>query len=169
VLRDDPEASQLAPQPDLAAVPGLVERFRGAGLTVDHRVDGIARAVPPAVGLTAFRVVQESLTNVLHHVGPTRVTVTTTYATGLVGIVVVNEPGEHRPPPAPRATHGLGLLGMRERVALLGGRMAAGPTPGGGFEVRVELPDSAAASQAVPAPWGVPDAGPEAGMAGWRP
>lgn len=141
VLRDDPDADRLAPQPGLDSVPALIERFREAGLTVDHRVDGLPRAVPQAAGLTAYRVVQESLTNVLHHVGPTRVESRITFLPYGLGIVVVNEPGSRPPaPPDPERT-GLGLVGMQERVGLLGGRMTAGPTAAGGFEVRVEIPD----------------------------
>jgi signal transduction histidine kinase len=155
VLRDDPDAAQLAPQPDLGAVPGLIERFRAAGLDVDYRVEGPARPVPPAVGLTAYRIVQESLTNVLHHAGATRVQVRVSFAPYALGIVVANDPGPLRPPPSPEPGRGLGLLGMRERVALLGGRMAAGPTAAGGFVVQVEIAVVAdGLRRAAPGPWG---------------
>jgi signal transduction histidine kinase len=143
VLRDEPDAAQLAPQPDLEAVPELIEGFGKSGLVIEHRVDGVARPVSPAVGLTAYRVVQESLTNVLHHVGPTRVEVRVAFTPDTLGISVRNDPGSQRPAVATGPQRGLGLVGMRERVGLLGGRMAAGPTPDGGFAVRVEIPDRA--------------------------
>ena len=139
VLRDDPEATQLAPQPDLASVPMLIERFRESGLGIDYHAEGVAWPVPPAVGLVAYRVVQESLTNVLHHAGTTHVDVRIRSNAGALDVAVVNEPGARSPRPA-GATSGLGLLGMRERINLLAGRMVAGPTPEGGFRVEVEIP-----------------------------
>ena len=139
VLRDDPEATQLAPQPDLASVPVLIERFRESGLDIDYHAGEIASPVPPAVGLAAYRVVQESLTNVLHHAGPAHVDVRVHSNVGALDVSVVNEPGARPPRPA-GVTTGLGLLGMRERVSLLDGRMVAGPTPQGGFRVEVTIP-----------------------------
>jgi len=140
VLRDDPDAPGMAPQPDLAAVPALIDGFRDAGLTIDHEVEGVVRPVPPAVGLTAFRVLQESLTNVLHHAGATRVVVRVAFRPEALAILVANEPGQRRNPQARTDRQGLGLVGMRERVGLLGGRMVAGPTPDEGFRVEVEIP-----------------------------
>lgn len=140
ILRDDPDAPRLAPQPDLDAVPALIDGFREAGLVVEAQIDGTPRPLPPAVGLTAYRVVQESLTNVLHHAGPTRVRVGVRVGADALDILVENAPGVSRPAGSLGERQGLGLVGMRERVGLLGGRMAAGPTPDGGFTVRVELP-----------------------------
>jgi signal transduction histidine kinase len=151
ILRDDPDAPRLAPQPDLAAVPALVDGFREAGLAVEMRIDGTPRPLPPAVGLTAYRVVQESLTNVLHHVGPTHVRVGIRLGDDALAILVENTPGASRPAASPGDRQGLGLLGMRERVGLLGGRMVAGPMPDGGFRVRVELPIRAPLAQDAPA------------------
>jgi len=139
VLRDDPNAADLAPQPELASLPALIDRFRESGLDVTYTEEGAIRPVPPAVGLTAYRVIQESLTNVLHHAGPTRVDVRIAFSPEALGLVVANEPGS-TPPRHAAASTGLGLLGMRERVSLLGGRMTAGPTPPGGFRVEVEIP-----------------------------
>ena len=139
VLRDDPEATQLAPQPNLASLPALIEGFRESGLDIDYHAEEITRPVPPAVGLAAYRVIQESLTNVLQHVGTTHVDVRVLSDAGALKLAVVNEPGA-KPPRAAGGTTGLGLLGMRERVSLLDGRIAAGPTPQGGFRVEVAIP-----------------------------
>jgi signal transduction histidine kinase len=139
VLRDDPNAAALAPQPELASLPMLIDRFRRSGLQVDYAEDGEVGPVPPGVGLTAYRVVQESLTNVLNHAGFTPVEVRVARSAEAVKLVVANEPGRTPPRPAGAAT-GLGLLGMRERVGMLHGHMTAGHTPSGGFRVEVELP-----------------------------
>jgi signal transduction histidine kinase len=142
VLRDDPQAIGLAPQPDLASVPALIERFRESGLEIDYHAQDVDSTVPPAVGLAAYRVVQEALTNVLHHAGASHVDVRIGTDAGALAVTVVNEPGI-KPAGAAVAggpTSGLGLLGMRERVSLLDGRMVAGPTAEGGFRVEVEIP-----------------------------
>ena len=139
VLRDDPNAAALAPQPGLASLPTLIDRFQGSGLDVRYVEEGAVRAVPAAVGVTAYRVVQEALTNVLHHAGPTRVDVHLGFGPAALEVVVANEPGDTPPGPKPAST-GLGLLGMRERIGLLDGRMTAGPMPHGGFQVHVEIP-----------------------------
>lgn len=128
-----------APQPGLADLTELVGKLHDAGLPVDIRVDGMPVRLPVGVDLTAFRVVQEALTNTLKHAGPTHAVVTLRYApTELV--VQVDDEGHglaaaldgHRP--------GHGLLGMRERVALYGGTLHVGPRHGGGFEVRARIP-----------------------------
>ncbi len=139
VLRDEPTAGKVAPPPELASLPQLIDGFRAAGLDIAYREEGSIRPLPPAVGLTAYRVVQESLTNALHHAGPTHVDVRVDFRLEALGLVVANEPGAAAAIPSPAAP-GLGLLGMRERVSLLGGRMTAGPTSSGGFRVQVELP-----------------------------
>lgn len=158
VLRDDPNAAELAPQPELASLPILIDRFRESGLDVTYTEEGAIRPMPPAVGLTLYRVVQESLTNVLHHAGPTRVDVRIAFSPEALELVVANEPGSTPPRPAPAST-GLGLLGMRERVSLLGGRMTAGPTPPGGFRVQVETPIE----------WASVDPARRGGQDEWRP
>jgi signal transduction histidine kinase len=166
VLRDDPDAAEPAPQPGLATLPALIERFRDSGLDVAWTEEGTIPALPPAVGVTAYRVVQESLTNVLHHAGPTHVEVGIVLNDDTLKLVVNNDPGA-RPPRSAGATQGLGLLGMRERVGMLEGRMSAGPTPEGGFRVRVEIPVraptadpdlQAAGNEWLPGPASGPDA-----------
>jgi len=128
-----------APQPGLADLTELVGKLHDAGLPVDIRVDGMPVRLPVGVDLTAFRVVQEALTNTLKHAGPTHAVVTLRYAPTEL-LVQVDDEGHglaaaldgHRP--------GHGLLGMRERVALYGGTLHVGPRHGGGFEVRARIP-----------------------------
>jgi signal transduction histidine kinase len=141
------EPSPPTPPPSLRE---LVERMRAAGLPValDERVDG--EAVPLPLTLAAFRIVQEALTNVRRHAGalPTRVTVT--QEVGTLVVEVVND----GPAPAPPRPDGRGLVGMRERAELYGGRLSAGPGPEGGWHVRAELPFEAdPPSGAIAGPW----------------
>jgi signal transduction histidine kinase len=103
--------------------------------------------VPAAVGLTAYRVVQESLTNVLHHAGITHVDVRLAYRPEQIELDVHNAAGSGAPRPAAGRT-GLGLVGMRERVNLLGGRLTVGPAADGGFRVHAEIPTKRADTEA---------------------
>jgi len=148
VLRSD---QSLAPQPDLDTVDELVESVRHAGLLVSLRTTGEPRSVAPVVGLTAYRVVQEALTNVLKHAGTCRTEVGLDFD-GDVLVVTVTDDGRpsSRPQPSPPVDDrngdgtgngaGHGLIGMRERVAVVGGTLEAGPVPGGGFAVSARLP-----------------------------
>jgi len=149
VLRqgDEPSAS-LAPAPGLAEVPVLVQQFAQAGLTVDVRVDGAPGAVPDGVDLSAYRIVQEGLTNVLRHGGP-RAEVVIGYPGSAVAIEITDDGrgggpsgagGAGGEPGAAVVGPGHGLIGMRERVAVFGGRLFAGPRDGGGFRVAAVLP-----------------------------
>ena len=139
VLRqpDEPSAA-LAPSPGLADVPRLVAQFAEAGLPVEVTVSGEAEDVPDGVDLSAYRIVQEGLTNVLRHGGP-KATVTIEHRPGLVR-VAVGDDGADRPP---RGEPGHGLIGMRERVAVFGGTLTARPRPGGGFDLDATLPYAA--------------------------
>jgi signal transduction histidine kinase len=137
---EDAATEALGPQPGLDRLPALVEQMRQAGVAVDVTVRGASRALPPAVALSAYRIVQEALTNVLKHAGPASARVLVEY--GDAGVVLsVTDDGRgaaaNLSGPAPR---GHGLVGMRERAALFGGELAAGPRPGGGFEVRARIP-----------------------------
>ncbi len=120
----------------LDQLPGLAERTRAAGLPVTLTVTGTARPLPPEVGQAAYRIVQEALTNVGRHAGPATAQVSLCYEPGTL-TVQVDDDGKGAP--APPSASGLGLIGMRERVCALGGRLEAGPRPGGGFRVRAEL------------------------------
>lgn len=136
VLRADGERAPLAPQPCLDQLPRLLERTREANLPVDLRIEGEPAPLSPGIDLTAYRIVQESVTNALKHAGDAHVTVTLGYAPTELAISVVDD-GRGRS--AVNGT-GHGLVGMRERVSLFGGRLDVGPCPGGGFAVHAVLP-----------------------------
>jgi signal transduction histidine kinase len=127
------------PTPSLSRLDALVRSFSGAGLCVDSVSSGLPRALPAAVDLTAYRLVQESLTNAHKH-GGDRAQVTLAFHPQQLAVEVCNGPPPGVPPPAAAAGTGHGLLGMRERVLSVGGWLEAGPTPEGGFRVRALLP-----------------------------
>ncbi|MER6216504.1 sensor histidine kinase [Streptomyces sp. NPDC001272] len=126
------------PQPTLAELDGLVDNVRGAGLEVTTEVAGVRRALTPGVELTAYRIVQEALSNCLRHAPGSRVEVGIAYGPRELHLCVANSAPTRPAPPSPGVGHG--LLGMRERAGMLGGELAAGPRPGGGYEVRAVLP-----------------------------
>lgn len=142
VLHPNGGASELLPRPGLAGLDRLVERARAAGLDVRLEVSGEAD-VPAAVGDSAYRVVQEALTNVLKHAGPTRALVSVSLAGAAVEVSVRNERGAATPPLGQGAGHG--LVGMRERAAQHGGTLEAHALDDGGFLVRARLPLGAGA------------------------
>jgi signal transduction histidine kinase len=139
VLRHDQPAA-LAPQPQLADLPALVAAARQAGVPVELSAPPALDQVPSGVGVCAYRIVQESLSNASQHAPGAAVTVSVSHDSGAVVLRVVNGPGG--PPRSPSKDHGRGhgLSGMRERVALLGGSLSAGPAPDGGFVVSAVLP-----------------------------
>jgi signal transduction histidine kinase len=124
--------------PGLARLDELVAGVARAGPPVRVVVDGEPAELPPAVDLAAYRVVQESLTNVVRHAGPARATVRLAY--GPADLVVEVSDDGAAPPDAARPGGGHGIAGMRERVAALGGELRAGPRSQGGFQVRARLP-----------------------------
>ena len=134
LLRTDGEAS-LAPQPTLARLDELVERVREVGLAVELRVEGGDVPVDAAVDLTAYRIVQEGLTNVLKHAGPCEVRVTIRYRGDAVEIEVADT---GRGPAG--GSRGYGLAGLLERVELVGGTLETGHGEGGGHILRARLP-----------------------------
>jgi signal transduction histidine kinase len=135
VVRSD-EGDGLSPQPGLADLDQLVSNVRSAGLHVDLRVEGERSPLSPGVDLSAYRIVQEALTNVLKHTETARVEVTVRYANDAVQVEVCDD-GRPR---EPTAGGGNGLIGMRERVAMLGGEFRAGARRDGGFAVFARLP-----------------------------
>ena len=139
VMRDQDEPDELRePQPGLAQLATLVDSVRSTGLPVTLQVDGEPPADSAAVGPSVYRIVQESLTNVLKHAGDARVSVRVSCGTAAVDVVVEDDgPGRSANGTAPP---GYGLAGMRERAALFGGTFTAGNRVGGGFEVRARLP-----------------------------
>ena len=135
VLRSE-ESPSLAPQPTLADIDALVAQVRDAGVDVELRIEGERRRLAPGVELSAFRIVQEALTNILKHAGGAHAFVALRFEAAELEIEVRDEGGgDHAPGPGT----GHGLLGIRERVALLGGRVDVGPT-GDGYAVRAWLP-----------------------------
>ncbi|QFZ17900.1 sensor histidine kinase [Saccharothrix syringae] len=136
VLRVDHDG-ELAPQPGLASLGELVERARGAGLPVEVAVTGEVRDLPSGPDLCAYRVAQESLTNVLKHAGPATARVDLDYGEHTFTLKVTDDGAGAAGPVSP-TSHG--IRGMRERAALYGGVLTAGPRPGGGFGVVLRLP-----------------------------
>jgi signal transduction histidine kinase len=140
VLRSD---AARTPQPDLSALADLVASVRGAGLSVSVHTSGDERPVDALVGLTAYRVVQEGLTNVLKHAGPCQADVALDYRSDELVVSVVDDGTATAGPPSKNGSSdgsGQGLAGMRERVAVVGGSFAAGPRDEGGFALRATLP-----------------------------
>ena len=142
VLRGDGQAPSLAPQPGLDQVPSLVEQVGRAGLEVELVVEGEKAPLPAGVELSAYRIVQEALTNAVRHAGPGRARVLVRYGERDLELTVRDEGGGGAAAPAggPPTRSGQGLVGMRERVSLFGGELHAGPGPDGGFTVAARLP-----------------------------
>ncbi|MEU1040438.1 histidine kinase [Streptomyces sp. NPDC005907] len=147
VLRagDEPELVPHAPQPGAGDLDRIVTESRLAGLPTDFRICGQERPLPPTVGLTVFRVVQEALTNARKHAGRARASVQLTYLTDRIDVEVLDDGAGALGPvgaleSAAAARPGYGLIGMRERVALQGGTLVTGSLDGGGFRVAATLP-----------------------------
>jgi signal transduction histidine kinase len=134
LLRTNDEAS-LAPQPTLASLDRLVDRVRDAGVAVDVRLEGEAAPLEGALDVTAYRIVQEGLTNVLKHAGSCRALVTIRYDLDAIEVEIADT---GRGPDGNQG--GYGLAGIRERVALLGGAFETGPGGDGGYVLRARLP-----------------------------
>ncbi|MFJ6017317.1 sensor histidine kinase [Streptomyces sp. NPDC092952] len=130
--------SPKAPQPTLDRLDGLLAGVRAAGLDVRAVTSGNRRPLPDGVELSAYRIVQEALSNALRHAPGATARVELSYAPDALHLRVLNGPGRRAAQPSPGAGHG--ILGMRERAAMLGGELSAGTTPDGGFEVTALLP-----------------------------
>ncbi|GGV29074.1 two-component sensor histidine kinase [Actinomadura cremea] len=151
LLRQSGDAAAPAePAPGLSRLPTLLESFRRAGLEVSVHEEGTARPLPPGVDLTAYRIVQEALTNVTKHAGTSSARVRLAWNRDRVTITVADDGGGARPastaptgpsaPTVPDRPPGYGLIGMRERATAVGGRLSAGRRPEGGFLVSTWLP-----------------------------
>jgi signal transduction histidine kinase len=136
VLRRPEEAPALAPQPSLEHLERLVEQAREAGLPVELQVEGEPVELPAGLDLTAYRLVQEGLTNALKHARAERAQVIVRYSDGEIELIVSDDGAG----PGDTAGGGHGLVGMRERVSVYGGELEAGPRPEGGFRLRAKLP-----------------------------
>jgi signal transduction histidine kinase len=139
VLRQDRPAA-LAPQPQLADLPALVNSAREAGVSIQLTAPAALGQIPSGVGICAYRIVQESLSNASQHAPGAAVTVSVDHDSRAIMLRVTNGPCDIAAASASQHGAGHGLTGMRERVALLGGSLRAGPEPDGGFEVSVVLP-----------------------------
>ncbi|BAG23824.1 putative two-component system sensor kinase [Streptomyces griseus subsp. griseus NBRC 13350] len=145
VLRSEghPDGSTpQAPQPTLEGLDDLLAGVRKAGLDVTAAISGTRRPLPGGVELSAYRIVQEALSNTLRHAPGATVRVELTYRHAALHLRILNGPGQHAAPLSPGAGHG--VLGMRERAAMLGGELTAAPLPDGGYEVTALLPVPAA-------------------------
>jgi signal transduction histidine kinase len=140
VLRESGDSAELEPTPGLDQVDQLAEKFRTAGLPVALSVTGVARDLAPGLDLTAYRLVQEGLTNTLRHArNPGRAEVAIDYGADRIELAVRDD-GQYPVGSAATAEAGNGLLGMRERVAVYGGSLVARARPEGGFEMVATLP-----------------------------
>jgi signal transduction histidine kinase len=139
---DDPD--RLSPQPSLSRLSSLVDRISFAGLPVEVRISGEPRPLPSGVDLTAYRIIQEALTNALKHGEGQKAEVTVRYADNYLRVEVLNSGPSvlagDRTRPTESGGEGRGLLGLRERVAVLGGDLDARRRLGGGFRVRARIP-----------------------------
>jgi signal transduction histidine kinase len=143
VLRDDDEAAALAPQPTVGEIPALLARLARAGLDVDLEIEGTRREALAGVELSAYRIVQEALTNTLKHSGAGHATVRLSWSQDHLDVEVSDDgpsAGVAVLPPVRADSGGKGLVGMRERVMLFGGELEAGPSPHGGYRVAARLP-----------------------------
>ncbi len=140
VVRAEDYEAPDAPQPTLADLDDLLVNVRDAGLTVDKTVTGAVRELPQGVELSAYRIVQEALSNSLRHAPGASARVEIAYVLGGLGVRVVNGPAPEPSLVKPSPGAGHGITGMRERVTMLNGEMTAGSTDDGGYEVAVFLP-----------------------------
>jgi signal transduction histidine kinase len=140
LLRADDEGLSLAPQPGMDEVQRLVDQVRETGLPVQLEIEGDRRPLAPGVDLAAYRILQEALTNVMKHAGPSHARVAVRFGERTVELEVADD---GRGPSAGANGGGHGLIGMRERVALYGGSLETRPGADGGFVVRASLPIAA--------------------------
>jgi signal transduction histidine kinase len=138
VLRGEDGGRAPVPAPGLGDLPALAEQVRSAGVPVEVQIEGDSSPVPLGVDLSAYRLVQESLTNVIKHAGPARAVVHVRYEPGEIVVEVCDDGRGTKG--AARENGGHGLAGMRERVAVWGGTLDAGPVAGGGYRVLAHLP-----------------------------
>ncbi|WP_370524275.1 sensor histidine kinase [Cellulomonas sp. APG4] len=132
--------ADLVPQPAVGDVETLVEQVRGSGVRISLVRMGVARPLPPGTGLTVYRICQESLTNILKHAGPEPTATVLVQWTARSLVLEVTDDGRGAAADAESDGAGQGVLGMRERAAMLGGTLTVGPRPGGGYRVRAEIP-----------------------------
>ncbi|WP_232828402.1 sensor histidine kinase [Kribbella monticola] len=136
---DNLDPNQPRPQPGVSSLPELIDNVRQTGLSVDYQVTGTPRDLPALLGLTAYRIVQEGLTNTLKHAGPgARTSVRLDFGREMLTVVVTDD--GRGAGLAPGSDPGHGLIGMQQRASISGGTVSAGPKTGGGYEVVATLP-----------------------------
>jgi signal transduction histidine kinase len=140
ILRTADDQLAVGPQPGLASLDSLIDQVREAGLPVTVRIEGQQVPLPPGVDLSAYRIIQEALTNTIKHAGPATAEVVLRYGTSAVELEITDTGTAT----APGGGTGHGLIGMRERITLLDGELVTGPCDGGGYQVRARLPLTAA-------------------------
>jgi len=136
LLRESEDQLALAPQPSLVRIDDLVEQVRDAGLPVELAIEGEPTELPPGIDLSAYRIVQEALTNALKHAGPATARVTLRYGEDSLELEIADDGSGS----AAGNGGGHGLVGIKERVAMLGGEVEAGGRVAGGYTVRARLP-----------------------------
>ncbi|HWN60661.1 MAG TPA: sensor histidine kinase [Streptosporangiaceae bacterium] len=143
-LRQAGDQDDLAPRPGLSQLPRLAASMSESELAVAVSIEGEERSLPPMIGVSAYRIVQEALTNTLKHAAASRADVRVRYWPDELEVEIIDD-GRGATALSGTSPGGLGLIGMRERAALHGGQLTAGPVSGGGFVVRVKLPTSGGA------------------------
>jgi len=141
ILRTGDKHLAVGPQPGLASLNALVEQVRQAGLAVELRIEGDQAALPPGLDLSAYRIIQEALTNTIKHAGAAKAEIVVRYTPAEIELEILDDGNG---PPSSVNGAGHGLIGMHERAALYGGRLEVGPRAGGGYSVRARLPLGAA-------------------------
>jgi signal transduction histidine kinase len=136
ILRREGEELPTGPPPGIAQLAELAGQLREAGIRVEVELEGTPRELPPSVDLSAYRVVQEGVTNVLRHSGAESATVRVCFGTDRLDLEVLDDGSS----PSANGTGGFGLVGMRERLAVFGGTLDASPRPEGGFALRASIP-----------------------------
>lgn len=141
ILRTEEDEPELPPQPGLDQLRALAGRFEDSGLPVEITIEGDQVSLPRSLDQSAYRIIQEALTNALRHAGGTIAHVAVRYRSDRLELEVADDGRENRRPRNhPVGVGGRGLIGIRERVALFGGDLEAGPKAGGGFVVRCRFP-----------------------------
>jgi signal transduction histidine kinase len=136
ILRTADDQLAIGPQPGLGSLDSLIDQVREAGLPVEVRVEGQQVPLPPGVDLSTYRIIQEALTNTIKHAGPAKAEVVLRYHSAALELQIADT----GTPTAPGTGTGHGLIGMRERITLLGGELVTGPCHGAGYQVRARLP-----------------------------
>ncbi|MFC1871475.1 histidine kinase [Chloroflexota bacterium] len=138
-LRQGQQTDELSPQPSLRQLSTLVNDMKEAGLPIEVKIEGVERPLPPGIELSAYRIIQEALTNILKHAGAAKATVTIRYANSTIELEIIDN-GKGLTRADGQEFRGKGIMGMRERASLHGGKFEVGHMPEGGFSVRVTLP-----------------------------